>query len=303
MEPYQILQIQPESIVEPEQLGSKEKFWFEREGKEVSWLFKYPQVNTGQHWAEKIAAEVARVLDIQHARVELAEIEGTRGSATESFARGGRSLVHGNQILAGKVLGYAPEKRHKQSDHTLENIFLALENSVTRPIYALKLKRQFAEYLVLDAIIGNTDRHHENWGILRRKIENKWFSRLAPTFDHASSLGRELLDESGPKCRRSLLEQNTLSAYAERAHGAIYWSSADRKGLSPLKIVGQGSQRWRHIFQPALEKIPQVTRAQLENIVDRVPADWMTHLARLFAVELMCYNLNKVIQIRFSNAK
>jgi hypothetical protein len=165
----------------------------------------------------------------------------------------------------------------------------------------LKLKKQFAEYLMLDAIIGNTDRHHENWGILRRKIKNKWYSRLAPTFDHASSLGRELLDEAGPKCRRNILEQNTISAYAERAPGAIYWSAADRKGLSPLEIVRQGSQRWPHIFQPALRKIPQLTRTKIENIVERIPPDWMTPLARLFAVELMCYNLVKVIQIKLPN--
>jgi hypothetical protein len=128
MEPYQVLQIQPESTLEAEQLGSKEKFWFKREGQKIGWLFKYPQVNTGQHWAEKIAAEMAWLLNIQHARVELAEIEGTRGSATESFARGGRSLVHGNQILAGKVLGYDPGKKQKQSDHTLENICSLLRN-------------------------------------------------------------------------------------------------------------------------------------------------------------------------------
>jgi hypothetical protein len=41
-------------------------------------------------------------------------------------------------------------------------------------------------------LIGNTDRHHENWGILIELQRNHWRVNVAPSFDHASSLGREL---------------------------------------------------------------------------------------------------------------
>lgn len=107
-EPYSIFEIQPGWVLEPEGMGSKEKFWYRVKDEEPEWLFKFPQPNTGQHWAEKIAAEVAACLEILHARVELAIFQGTRGSATETFARDGRDLFHGNQMLAGKVLGYDP---------------------------------------------------------------------------------------------------------------------------------------------------------------------------------------------------
>ena len=50
-----------------------------------------------------------------------------------------------------------------------------------------------------------SDRHHENWGILRERIATGWLDCLAPTFDHASSLGRELVDDSAGKSRRRLL--------------------------------------------------------------------------------------------------
>jgi len=74
---------------------------------------------------------------------------------------------------------------------------------------------------VLDAVIGNTDRHHENWGILLRRTKRRWMGMLAPTFDHASSLGRELRDETRGKCRRRLLSENQVGAYSEKATGAI----------------------------------------------------------------------------------
>lgn len=96
---YSVFEIQPEWVLEQEALGSKEKFWYRAKDGEPEWLFKFPQANTGQHWAEEIAAEVAACLKILHAQVELAVFQGARGSATESFARKGRSLYHGNQIL------------------------------------------------------------------------------------------------------------------------------------------------------------------------------------------------------------
>ena len=55
--PFPVIEIQPKWVLEPEALGSKEKFWYRQTDKEARWLFKYPQTNTGQHWAEKIAAE------------------------------------------------------------------------------------------------------------------------------------------------------------------------------------------------------------------------------------------------------
>ena len=47
-----------ESAAESELMGSKTKFWYLRQEEEGLWLFKYPRRNTGEHWAEKIAAEV-----------------------------------------------------------------------------------------------------------------------------------------------------------------------------------------------------------------------------------------------------
>jgi len=103
--PYSVFEIQPEWVLEPETMGSKDKFWYRAKDGEPEWLFKFPQPNTGQHWSERIAAEIAACLETLHAQVELAVFQGTRGSATESFAREGRELAHGNQILAGKVHG------------------------------------------------------------------------------------------------------------------------------------------------------------------------------------------------------
>ena len=294
--PYPILEIQPDWVRESEAMGSKDKFWY-RDGDGPDWLFKFPQPNTGQHWSEKIAAEVADGLDILHAQVELAVFQGVRGSATASFARDDREVYYGNQVLAGHVLGYDPGKQFRQSDHTLDNIFLALERVFLAPEAARWAKERLADYLVLDALIGNTDRHHENWGILRKKTERGWQGMLAPTFDHASSLGRELVDDSAGKCRRRLLAEGRLAQYAEKAPGAIFWQVTDKHGISPLELVRRAAGLHPELFAPALKRLEKLDRARLHMIVTRVPEDWMSELARDFAVTLMCYTLNQLKKI------
>ena len=254
------------------------------------WLFKYPQPGTGQHWAEKIAAEVAAILRIYHARVELAEFQDDRGSVTESFARSGRSLYHGNQVLQRVIHGYDPEKRFRQSNHSLGNIFGAMDDIFLEPEAAKSAKMFMADYLLLDAVIGNTDRHHENWGVLRKRVGDEWKGFVSPSFDHASSLGRELLDER----RDRVLAENRVGAYAERARGAIYWSEDDQRGLSPLELMRRGTVAYPDFFVPVLSKLERLSRDSQTAVVNRIPLCWMSPTARAFVNALMCYNLQEL---------
>lgn len=295
--PYRIIRILPEWILEEEAMGSKQKFWFRRPGEASAWLFKYPQQGTGQHWAEKIAAEIAAELAIFHAKVELARFRDVQGSATESFARKGRELFHGNQVLAGQVLGYDPGRRFRQSSHTLANIFSAIERAFRSPQSVRASKVRVADYLVLDALIGNTDRHHENWGVLRKRAPVGWTGIVAPSFDHASSLGRELRDESAGKCRQRILAEGRVGQYAENAPGAIYWEQSSRRGVSPLELVRRASVLCPEIFRRALSPLDKLKEESFLRIVDRVPAEWMSPTARRFAIELLCYNLEQPKEI------
>ena len=285
-DPYPIREVQPEWILQPEEMGSKKKFWYlPDEGKETRWLFKYPQEGTGQHWAEKIAAEVASTVQVEHARVELAEFEGKRGSVTESFAPKGSALHHGNQMLATVVQNYDPDATFNQSSHTLTNILkvMDMDNVFGKPEEA---KLRIADYMVLDALIGNTDRHHENWGILRTRVDDQWENKVAPSFDHASSLGRELQDVR----REKFLVENRVGDYAEKGRGAIYWSEDEEHGPSPLALLRRAAQSRPALFRPALVKLERINESSMGDLVSRVPVCWMTRVAREFTIALMTYN-------------
>ena len=289
-DPYRIVEVKPEWIINQEDMGTKTKFWYRDPDEDANWLFKYPRQNTGEHWAEKIAAEVASTLGFRHAKVELAQFEGDRGSVTESFARGGRALHHGNQMLKWIVSGYEPKKKFHQSQHTLANILEVMDRVFVSSEAAIRAKRTIASYTVLDALIGNTDRHHENWGLLRRSEGGGLKGFVAPSFDHASSLGRELLDER----RDRLLAENGVGGYVAKGRGAIYWSEDERRGPSLLELVRRAVRTYPDLFRPAVLKLAEIDESVFSEIVERIPPDWMTFLAREFAVKLLYYNYGQL---------
>ena len=287
---YPIVEVKPEWIIDQEDMGTKTKFWYQGPDDDEKWLFKYPRKNTGEHWAEKIAAEVASVLGILHAKIELAQFEDDRGSVTESFAFDGRSLYHGNQMLEWIVGGYDPGRRFHQSQHTLVNIFKGLDRVFVSSEVAIRAKSTIASFAILDALIGNTDRHHENWGLLFRREDGGLKGFVAPSFDHASSLGRELLDEH----RKKLLVENGVGGYAEKGRGAIYWSEDERRGPSPLELVRRAAFDYPDLFRPAFLKLAETDKDVFSRIVDRIPSDWMSPSAREFTVTLLCYNYQQL---------
>ncbi len=291
---YPVVEVQEDWVLHDEFMGTKDKFWYQSPDSDKHWLFKHPRANSGEHWAEKIAAEVADLLGVMHAKVELANFEEGIGSTTKSFVRNGLELIHGNEILAWVMSNYDVDARFGQSRHTLDNIWVALDKAFIMPEAGEIAKRSFAGYLILDALIGNTDRHHENWGILRRRTGNGWKGFLAPSYDHASSLGRELQDER----RNLLLSENRVAAYAEGGHGGIFWSEQARRGPSPLQLVRHAITKYPTLFQIPMERLGRVNENLLREIIWRIPVDWMSSSARLFAAEQMCYNFSELNRLR-----
>lgn len=284
---FRVIDVQRDRDSEPEQMGSRDKFWFrDPDSPSKKWLFKYPRQNTDEHWAEKLSCEVASRLSIPHARVELGLFEGQQGSVCQAYTQDTGLLVHGFQLLSKVVSSYGSGRKWNQSEHTLDNIWSAVDNCFVKREDANEVKVRLAEYMVLDALIGNTDRHHENWGILRMRIDGKWWGSLAPSFDHASSLGRELMDEK----RKTILANNHIGRYAERGRGGIFLSENVRRAPSPMELVRQASVSNPELFLPALAKLEEFDEITPYNLVKRVPNDWMSATAKEFAAALMCYN-------------
>jgi len=145
----------PESdydLSEEEQMGTKNKFWFHH-SEFCRCLYKQSRPNTGEDWAEKIAAELCKLLGLPHAQYELATWRSQRGTVSPSFLPDGGSFIPGNQVLSANA------------SHTVNIVLNAIaDNSVNLPldwgppVGIETAVETFIGYLLLDAWIGNTDR-------------------------------------------------------------------------------------------------------------------------------------------------
>jgi hypothetical protein len=270
-----------------EQLGSKPKFWFNHEG--ADWLFKVARENSGEGWAEKVASEVAHLLGLPAHHAELADWEGRRGCAVKSFLTSGqRVLIHGNELLGGLITGYDKEKERGQSDHTFENIVAVLEKLFPAEKDRRAAALRMVGYVVFDALVGNTDRHHQNWGVLLEPQQPQPSSgplalSLAPTFDHASSLGRELTDEA----RLRYLQEGTFSRYIGKGRGGIFENAGAKYGLSPMALARKVALRYPAFFKPWQTRVAELRSEDLRNLLDRVPGSLISEPARAFALAIL----------------
>jgi hypothetical protein len=274
-----------------ETIGSKTKFWFRREGK--LWLFKQARAGTGEDWAEKLAAEVAALLELPHAVVELAVHGQSRGIVSLDFTEGHAKghLAHGNELLFEADPGYPEQKTYRVREHTLTAVRAVLgDERITLPGAAWPSAvttawDAFLGYLLLDALIGNTDRHHQNWGVLASSRESEPERMLAPTYDHASSLGRELSDEARTQRLVTKDRRADVAAYVARARSAFY----DERGatLDPVTAFRRAAETSPAAGLMWLDRLRNVDKAAWALMVAEVPGPTMSDPARQFALALL----------------
>ncbi|HWL93205.1 MAG TPA: HipA-like protein [Phycisphaerae bacterium] len=300
MDEFPLIEVPLDAPNRQEPMGSKEKFWF-GEPNEPRKLFKQGRLAHGEDWAEKIAAEIAELLGIPHATIDLATWDGKPGIVTPDFCHGGGQLTHGNELMVDFIDPQYPASGSKMrvKQHTVDNAMFALDFAAADAPDGLKESHKFIRpsdafvgYLMLDALIGNTDRHHENWGIIFWNIEaiGDVSIVLAPSFDHASSLGRELRDGERLIRLDGRDKNRTIARYLGRAEGRFFGSESDPRPLSPISAF-QAAGSMRPVARLNwLERLRHVNPTDFEKIIGRIPSERMSNAARRFALDLLQLN-------------
>lgn len=298
----QIDRLQAEDI---EYLGTKRKFWFTYE--KERYLFKAEERGTGEDWAEKIVCELARRLGLPHVEYDLAhETEGGKpiqpGVICPRFVKRPQSFEMGNQLLVQRDPNYPTDEhaKYQVKDYTVEavaGVMADLGRPAEKwmegaPAGILSAVEVFAGYLLLDAWVANQDRHHQNWGAIRDGDQ----LLLAPTYDHGSSLARNLTDEERKDRLRTKDRTRTVAHFAARARSAFYGHPKDKKTLSALAVFGNfathcpgGAAIWK-------ESLRRVSPDTVKTILDRIPPQRMTPVTREFTMQLLMINQQRVLE-------
>ncbi|MEM7675000.1 MAG: hypothetical protein AAF449_03255 [Myxococcota bacterium] len=295
-----MVEVPPDVTRRDELLGTKPKFWFREEtppSPEASEFLLFKRGRSNEDWSEKVAEVVANAIGLPTASVELAMCAGEIGTVSRSFLAAGDQMYHGNELLLARDSDYPLSGTYRIRQHTVESMFDAIVwNAAGVPPGFEGAWHDFdgcdlmVGYLALDVLIGNTDRHHENWAVIRRGPS----AFIAPTYDHAASLGRnetprriaERLDGPDPRV--------TVEAYVARGRSALYDPTSAR-ALTTLQAFERAASIRPSAAEYWRSRVRAVPVDGLAALVDQVPDDRISPLSRRFAQAILLCNWERLV--------
>jgi len=277
-----------------ESLGTKRKFWFIYNKKR--YLFKEGRENTGENWAEVIVADISEYLNIPHAPYYLGKVKDRHGVITPTIVPETGMLIPGNEILAKIDNRYDGSLKYKARLHKVSTVLAALKSfGFDEEHFNTKISsgaEMFVGYLMLDALVGNTDRHHENWAIISH--EDREY--LAPSYDHASSLGRELMDEKKHVRLTTKDKNQSIEVYAAKAPSALYETESSKKTLTTFEAFKEAQRKLPHAAEYWLNRLNDLDTEMINAIVARTPNSVMSENAFLFTKKLLAFNRDRLLK-------
>lgn len=292
MSPYSEIDISNWEYRDQEPTGKNSKDWYRDPDSKQVWLFKPvgdgPNVTQdGKDWAEKLAHEIAVLFGIPTARVEFARREHELGTICLNANPSSLPIQSGALLLQSRDENF--DMRDKESrGHSLTVISEVLQD-VAVPLgfegpSSMGGIGIFAGYLILDAIVGNRDRHSQNWSVV---LDENRRRRMMPSYDHGSSLGFQLGDELRMLILNDPLRFNAFvnRGTAYRFEGGRHTTLVDMAGIA-LSLAGDAAKsHWR-------ERVLAVADEQIDSVIGE--AIRMSVVTRTFSMKFVAETLRRV---------
>ena len=223
------------------------------------YLFKEPSGNFAQQiWSEVIAYELSRDANllVPPAFIAQGPGNGSPGVLIEFFY-GYRSepdirFVHAVEGLQG--LQFQIDYRRG-----------SLKDNITlcRLLRTPGWRTWWARTLAFDALIGNVDRHSENWGFLVKPGPSGPNYTLAPAFDNGTSLGYIIREN---ELDRFTNEDGLKKLIANGRHH-FGWVGGDKAGAQHARLCRQYSDRFPDV-RTAMDDALGITDNRIRRVVD-----------------------------------
>lgn len=214
--------------------GRSEKIWLISETGQIG-LFKYPKIDpedgkeTTEHISEHLAHQLGEILRIPTATVDVGFRDERIGSMSYLVRKNDEALCEGINFISGRYPSFNAETMQDEDSgiyYCIDHIFGSVPEVVPQEIWL--------EMMLFDYLIGNTDRHQSNWGLLLKVSTDKKRIRLrrCPLYDNGSSL-----------C--CYVNESQLAAYARR-DTKRFDALVDSKSKSMIRIDGSTKKRPSH---------------------------------------------------------
>ena len=220
--------------------------------------FKYEKYNCSESCSEKMSYEIAKVLGYPCAHIELAkDRRGNIGILNYLFIDREREEHH-------DAIDFINKNESKTKEYyTIENIKKCLDNIDE------KLFDDFLKIMVFDALVGETDRHAENWGIT---LDANGY-RISPLYDNGDNLLRDFKDKD--LAEKYYNGTKLFDAYIKRAQSLIY--KDDHSGRYKLhELIKELYEKYPEQIKKEIVNLKKLTPDIIEDIVNKIPDELLT---------------------------
>lgn len=170
-------------------------------------------------------------------------------------------------IMAGDfLLKVRPDfDREKGKMHNMKDIEVLMRAFANTKLFQSNWHQWWVDALLFDALIGNTDRHQDNWGIV---FSSDGF-RLCPLFDNGTSLGHERFPD-----RVSHWSVQALEHYVGKGSHHVRWSLDDAVPTrGHMALLELALNAWPETQAPARKRIEFSAEELVASIDDLVGID------------------------------
>lgn len=294
---FEIFSIRASDVYLNEELdGILPKGWVEIQGSGIA-LFKEAASNretlveSRTDWSEKVASEIAQLLELPVAHYELAVVEDGDSKVPGILSFDLSQPDDEERFPIEEFLQQSLSQYNYPSDYNIGNVINALsENNVSCPPNVKtpegidNAADLFVGIVLLDAVISNSDRHDRNLDIVRQTNGESYFS---PVFDNGLSLGA--------------IEDDELRSWIDPQHYNKHYNFSvftnENKNISNLDAFKLAAELRPKAASIWLEQLQKIERSQIKSIFNRIPDKIITPLANDFALDLLAHNQKHLLEL------
>lgn len=252
-------------------ITNKERAWFKYQGQGY---------NVSEACSEKMSYEIAKVLGYNCAKIELAKDENNQIGILNYL------FVDVDKNTHMDAISYLnKQEKERPYFYTISNIKKTLDNIDD------KLFTGFIRLMVFDALIGETDRHEENWGI--EITENGYC--FSPLYDNGCNLLREFRNEENALPFYNGIKN--FDAYIFKSKTYIY-KEDNKHRFKHFELINYLNEKYHDILTKEINNLNKLTDDIIEDIVNKVPDELLTDNHKRYIIYYLKKRRNILLSIK-----